>query len=153
MSGSTMVRVCTAAICVRKMSMPSRKKGRFSSKKIGKRWLAVLTVASASTCAKSGLTARPSVAAEDMTSFAVRPGSNPTGLLTKRPLSVGTLKDRKSTRLNSSHANISYAVFCLQEPKPIELPKQLHKCPAHQQTRQHEHAITMCLNTEHLCTT
>src|SRR3712207_8610681 len=24
----------------------------------------------------------------------------------------GTLKDRKSTRLNSSHANISYAVFC-----------------------------------------
>src|SRR3712207_8661767 len=24
------------------------------------------------------------------------------------------LRDRKSTRLNSSHANISYAVFCLQ---------------------------------------
>src|SRR3712207_7691325 len=24
-------------------------------------------------------------------------------------------KDRKSTRLNSSHANISYAVFCLKE--------------------------------------
>src|SRR3712207_1952784 len=24
-----------------------------------------------------------------------------------------TLRDRKSTRLNSSHANISYAVFCL----------------------------------------
>src|SRR3712207_8856462 len=27
----------------------------------------------------------------------------------------GTLGDRKSTRLNSSHANISYAVFCLQK--------------------------------------
>src|SRR3712207_3280868 len=26
----------------------------------------------------------------------------------------GTREDRKSTRLNSSHANISYAVFCLQ---------------------------------------
>src|SRR3712207_4113947 len=26
----------------------------------------------------------------------------------------GTTKDRKSTRLNSSHANISYAVFCLK---------------------------------------
>src|SRR3712207_8221421 len=26
-----------------------------------------------------------------------------------------TLKDRKSTRLNSSHANISYAVFCLKQ--------------------------------------
>src|SRR5476651_2372962 len=25
----------------------------------------------------------------------------------------GDLRDRKSTRLNSSHANISYAVFCL----------------------------------------
>src|SRR3712207_8369853 len=25
------------------------------------------------------------------------------------------VKDRKSTRLNSSHANISYAVFCLQK--------------------------------------
>src|SRR3712207_7954950 len=26
-------------------------------------------------------------------------------------------KDRKSTRLNSSHANISYAVFCLKKNK------------------------------------
>src|SRR3712207_8706076 len=25
------------------------------------------------------------------------------------------IKDRKSTRLNSSHANISYAVFCLKK--------------------------------------
>src|SRR3712207_8865130 len=29
---------------------------------------------------------------------------------------AGTL-DRKSTRLNSSHANISYAVFCLKKKK------------------------------------
>src|SRR3712207_8176952 len=28
-----------------------------------------------------------------------------------------SLKDRKSTRLNSSHANISYAVFCLKKKK------------------------------------
>src|SRR3712207_7645396 len=27
------------------------------------------------------------------------------------------LPDRKSTRLNSSHANISYAVFCLKKKK------------------------------------
>src|SRR3712207_7415604 len=26
--------------------------------------------------------------------------------------------DRKSTRLNSSHANISYAVFCLKKKRP-----------------------------------
>src|SRR5947209_15912645 len=28
--------------------------------------------------------------------------------------------DRKSTRLNSSHANISYAVFCLKKKTPTE---------------------------------
>src|SRR3712207_8886574 len=28
-----------------------------------------------------------------------------------------TMQDRKSTRLNSSHANISYAVFCLKKKK------------------------------------
>src|SRR3712207_8255150 len=28
-------------------------------------------------------------------------------------------EDRKSTRLNSSHANISYAVFCLKKKKHI----------------------------------
>src|SRR3712207_7470480 len=31
-------------------------------------------------------------------------------------------QDRKSTRLNSSHANISYAVFCLKKKK-IEIDK------------------------------
>src|SRR3712207_7883707 len=30
---------------------------------------------------------------------------------------VADLQDRKSTRLNSSHANISYAVFCLKKKK------------------------------------
>src|SRR3712207_7138463 len=29
--------------------------------------------------------------------------------------------DRKSTRLNSSHANISYAVFCLKKKKPTKI--------------------------------
>src|SRR3712207_9274932 len=32
-------------------------------------------------------------------------------------LLVGLARDRKSTRLNSSHANISYAVFCLKKKK------------------------------------
>src|SRR3712207_7473094 len=31
--------------------------------------------------------------------------------------SGSTGRDRKSTRLNSSHANISYAVFCLKKKK------------------------------------
>src|SRR3712207_7959659 len=30
-------------------------------------------------------------------------------------------RDRKSTRLNSSHANISYAVFCLKKKKKLHL--------------------------------
>src|SRR3712207_8116136 len=30
---------------------------------------------------------------------------------------VNVNRDRKSTRLNSSHANISYAVFCLKKKK------------------------------------
>src|SRR3712207_8444865 len=33
------------------------------------------------------------------------------------PVGHGRLRDRKSTRLNSSHANISYAVFCLKKNK------------------------------------
>src|SRR3712207_7320588 len=30
---------------------------------------------------------------------------------------ISNYEDRKSTRLNSSHANISYAVFCLKKKK------------------------------------
>src|SRR3712207_7504278 len=36
----------------------------------------------------------------------------------KTAMAVRTV-DRKSTRLNSSHANISYAVFCLKKKKKI----------------------------------
>src|SRR3712207_5724518 len=35
------------------------------------------------------------------------------------PASSTTAPDRKSTRLNSSHANISYAVFCLKKKKRL----------------------------------
>src|SRR5258707_9495213 len=45
-----------------------------------------------------------------------------------------TLGDRKSTRLNSSHANISYAVFCLKKKNKkrytnritVNTPKHMH---------------------------
>src|SRR3712207_7524856 len=37
---------------------------------------------------------------------------------------VQVLSDRKSTRLNSSHANISYAVFCLKK-KNYRIPTAL----------------------------
>src|SRR5437899_4548754 len=35
-----------------------------------------------------------------------------------------TLIDRKSTRLNSSHLGISYAVFCLKKKKKIRTSRQ-----------------------------
>src|SRR2546429_4181959 len=37
----------------------------------------------------------------------------------------GALRDRKSTRLNSSHGYISYAVFCLKK-KNIKIPHLSH---------------------------
>src|SRR3712207_7501252 len=50
------------------------------------------------------------------------------------------LLDRKSTRLNSSHANISYAVFCLKKkntdsstrrPRPIDNTITIHEPVKH----------------------
>src|SRR3712207_6988697 len=43
-----------------------------------------------------------------------RPGCRPRGGSRARR---SRSRDRKSTRLNSSHANISYAVFCLKKKK------------------------------------
>src|SRR5438445_8213502 len=37
---------------------------------------------------------------------------------TERARRRAAVQDRKSTRLNSSHANISYAVFCLKKKTP-----------------------------------
>src|SRR2546430_8321871 len=39
-----------------------------------------------------------------------------------RRLTVGDRQDRKSTRLNSSHSQISYAVFCLKKKKQHTSP-------------------------------
>src|SRR2546430_6313554 len=45
------------------------------------------------------------------------------GLRMRRGLEV----DRKSTRLNSSHSQISYAVFCLKKKKQKENRNSRHK--------------------------
>src|SRR3712207_8974201 len=39
--------------------------------------------------------------------------------------SAELIEDRKSTRLNSSHANISYAVFCLKKDKQVNLVRKI----------------------------
>src|SRR2546427_1822402 len=43
-----------------------------------------------------------------------------------RRKSLADRADRKSTRLNSSHSQISYAVFCLKKKKKRENKTQLH---------------------------
>src|SRR3712207_7390133 len=64
--------------------------------------------------------------------------------------------DRKSTRLNSSHANISYAVFCLKKKKiqSMDMPRPIYQgrhkqrqsdCPLkhyHLSTRSHIYSPT-----------
>src|SRR3712207_8972874 len=47
--------------------------------------------------------------------FQTEQGSDPAKV--ERVHDYGRRLDRKSTRLNSSHANISYAVFCLKKKK------------------------------------
>src|SRR2546429_5135196 len=44
-------------------------------------------------------------------------------------LAVGRAEDRKSTRLNSSHGYISYAVFCLKKKKNIDQGCSYHRTP------------------------
>src|SRR3712207_8291251 len=43
-----------------------------------------------------------------------------------RPDAPSVPVDRKSTRLNSSHANISYAVFCLKKKKTFKTTKNTY---------------------------
>src|SRR5688572_31346201 len=50
---------------------------------------------------------------------AVGHGVNGRQYVSKKPRSGGALADRKSTRLNSSHSQISYAVFCLKKKKQL----------------------------------
>src|SRR3712207_8439413 len=59
-----------------------------------------------------------SIQAADTTGvFQIESRAQMASLLRTRPETLDdiTIQDRKSTRLNSSHANISYAVFCLKK--------------------------------------
>src|SRR5207245_7501477 len=47
-------------------------------------------------------------------------GSGVRGVEREEGRSGAARRDRKSTRLNSSHGSISYAVFCLKKKKTIE---------------------------------
>src|SRR3712207_7596145 len=65
-----------------------------------------------------------------------KPSSSPG----RRDCSSGSgRRDRKSTRLNSSHANISYAVFCLKKKKTKTSSPPLHN---NKPTRRHPSQVT-----------
>src|SRR3712207_7088763 len=63
---------------------------------------------------------------------AARPGDD--AATVGYPAEDGTVvnlpEDRKSTRLNSSHANISYAVFCLKKKKNTTKGQRINNKPA-----------------------
>src|SRR5437899_7308188 len=51
-------------------------------------------------------------------------------------------EDRKSTRLNSSHLGISYAVFCLKKKKKLQ--EFLRTIQGH--PREHDHTYNTCIH-------
>src|SRR3712207_8676180 len=79
------------------------------------RWAAALqgSVGIASVLASEGRVVTFKVTDSEQGEWAVLQVSGELDLVTSPVLR----QDRKSTRLNSSHANISYAVFCLKKKK------------------------------------
>src|SRR3712207_8508565 len=69
---------------------------------------------------------RPGGARHRLLEGALR-GAHPPPLRSRRKSGRLPGLDRKSTRLNSSHANISYAVFCLKKKKNNITINHLHK--------------------------
>src|SRR5262245_64979378 len=49
------------------------------------------------------------------------------GKVSVQPVSPASSPDRKSTRLNSSHLGISYAVFCLKKKKEHRKHESAHR--------------------------
>src|SRR6476469_9226201 len=60
------------------------------------------------------------------------------------PAAAPTRRDRKSTRLNSSHRCISYAVFCLKKNKQQDVERrQLSQNVNHQRQRQPTQGVVL----------
>src|SRR2546427_2955079 len=73
----------------------------------------------------------------DALTFVVPPRHN---LAKRRSVDV---TDRKSTRLNSSHSQISYAVFCLKKKKQQSLTLHTHP-PNPPPRRKNNHSTKVC---------
>src|SRR2546430_4038946 len=81
-----------------------------------------ITNSSSSTTRKRSLKRRPSKSCRRITEFC-------------RP------QDRKSTRLNSSHSQISYAVFCLKKKKKADNNRESHATQGNQ-SGSHQHTVS-----------
>src|SRR3989440_5959375 len=57
----------------------------------------------------------------------------------RSPVRALLRRDRKSTRLNSSHDQISYAVFCLKKKKQQQILQTVHKRKRPTENHTHEH--------------
>src|SRR2546427_3644993 len=57
-------------------------------------------------------------------------GLLPRGSISKQGIPSSSKVDRKSTRLNSSHSQISYAVFCLKKKKNMMATHHTHSLEA-----------------------
>src|SRR5258708_11269564 len=66
-------------------------------------------------------------------------------LFPSRALRVGTFVDRKSTRLNSSHQIISYAVFCLKKKNTAAF-----SCSHTKRNTPPQHEQTIMTHTTHM---
>src|ERR1035437_10637153 len=77
--------------------------------------------------------------AKDPNRLFFRPGASSTSLQAN---GSDVWIDRKSTRLNSSHANISYAVFCLKKTK--QNTRQGHQRPQYRRGGLPTSSHTMC---------
>src|SRR2546429_3630113 len=76
---------------------------------------------------RGGRSIRALDAAQALEPRALRSGARRAAVLGARPRGKRPARDRKSTRLNSSHGYISYAVFCLKKKKIVYLlPFALH---------------------------
>src|SRR5438034_1646299 len=68
----------------------------------------------------------------------------PTGPETRQEKPQHPIRDRKSTRLNSSHTVISYAVFCLKKKKKKKIKKitktEIHNTHTTQQNQKNKRA-------------
>src|SRR2546429_923945 len=87
-----------------------------SAVSIGRRWVAVTVLFFAAACSQPTVAPPENPSSGEWRTFEGTWSASGT----RQTLELETNQDRKSTRLNSSHGYISYAVFCLKKKKKTQ---------------------------------